>query len=106
MSLGNHTKCDLSAGVAKLDLTALQNTLQTAYFKAMNELRRECDVNGFESQTRYTESLLEMVSHRHRSMELLMLHIGQVAELAYTVDRSGGKKIEIVNYPLWTGEKG
>jgi len=31
-----------------------------------------------------------------------MLHIGQVAELAYTVDQSGGKKIEIVNYPLYT----
>jgi len=105
MSLGQHTKCDLDGGVAKIDLSALDNVLQTAYFKAMNELRRECDAPSFADRSRYTESLLEMTAHRHRSMQQLLLHIGQLAELAYTVDRSGGRKIEIVNYPLWMSEQ-
>lgn len=105
MSLGSHTKCYLCADVAKIDLVALQNALQTAYFKAMVELGKECRVPNFADPSKYTESLLEMISHRHRTMEMLMLHIGQVAELAYVVDRSGGRKIEIVNYPLYTPDK-
>lgn len=105
MSLGRHTKCGLDADVAKLDLTALHNILQTTYFKAMNELRRECEIPNFANPAKYSESLLEMISHRHAGMTQLLLYIGQVAELAYTVDGSGGRKIEIVNYPLYTSDE-
>lgn len=101
MSLGSFTKCDLSDGVAKIDLSALGNVLQTAYFKAMVELGKECRVPNFADPEKYTESLLEMIAYRHRSMELLMLHMGQLAELAHTVNQCNGKKIKIVNYPLW-----
>jgi len=100
MSLGQKTKCDLSGDVAKLDLTALNQTLQTAYFKAMSELEKECRLKTIGIPEIYSDELLAMVSHKHDTMSRLMLHIGQLAELAYTVDRMRHRKIEIVNRPL------
>jgi len=105
MSLGMNTKCDLDAEVAKIDLTALGNVLQTAYFKAIIELKDLAEMPQIGVPANYTNSLASMVSHQHQTMTRHVVYLGQLAELARTVDQAANREVKIVNRSLGEVEK-
>lgn len=99
MSLGTHTKCDLSAGVAKLDLEILTNQVEIHYFSLMEKMEKQVsDVRNNSSMAikDRQDSLLSMAAYGSDTVMRLAKQIAETTELLHTLYNTNDRKIEIV----------
>ena len=98
MSLGNVTKCDLSAGKAKLDLVILTKQVEIHYYSLLEKMRNKmAEVrNDSMSFTNRKEALLSMASTGADTVLRLAEQIAETTELLYTLYNTTDREIEIV----------
>ena len=99
MSLGNCTKCDLSAGIAKLDITTLTTQIERRFFSLAEQIRGKMNaiqVNCLTKEDR-AKSVSYMVSVGSEELITIANDMAEVAELLHTLNESKDRKIEIVN---------
>ena len=92
------TKCDLSAGIAKLDLTALKNQTEIHYFSLMEKMEKQVsDVrNNCLTPEDRKKSLLSMSAHGSDTVTRLEKQIAETTELLHTLYNTDGREIEII----------
>ena len=98
MSLGEKTKCDLSAGIAKLDLTVLTKQTENHFYSLMGQLGRkvnEITANSMKKEDR-KEQLLSMAAHGAKGLCTLTDTIAEVTELLHTLYNTDDREIEII----------
>ncbi|GAG70390.1 unnamed protein product [marine sediment metagenome] len=98
MSLGKNTKCDLSAGIAKLDLKVLRNQIEIHYFSLMEKMEKEVSNvrNNSLSVEDRVESLSRMSSHGSDTVIRLAKQIAETTELLHTLYNTTDREIEII----------
>ena len=98
MSLGKHTKCDLSAGVAKLDLEKLTNQVEIHFYSLMNNMRAKVSAVQYDTVTidNRKHALSSMSSTGADEVMSLAKNIAETSELLHTLFEVTNRKIEIV----------
>lgn len=98
MGLGENTKCDLSAGIAKLDIETL--TIQTerhfySLVRKMNKKTSEVLNNSLTPKDR-KETVSSMSCYGSKELVQIATDIAEVAELLHTLQEKEGREIQIV----------
>jgi hypothetical protein len=98
MSLGNKTKCDLSAGIAKLDVKALTKQTENHFYSLITMMKNEVsDVrNNSLTEEQRKDALLSMVSHRSDLIKRLSEQIAETSELLYTLYNIDDRNVEVI----------
>ena len=98
MSLGQSTNCDLSAGLAKIDLVVLTRQTENHYYSLLRELKQKTDevLNDSLSFTNRQEALLSMSAHGADTVTRLAQQIAETTELLYTLYNTKDREIEII----------
>jgi len=98
MSLGQNTKCDLSAGLAKLDLQVLIRQTENHYYSLLREIKNKTEdvLNDSLSFTNRKEALLSMTATGAETVNRLSIQISETTELLHTLYNTENREIEIV----------
>jgi hypothetical protein len=97
MSLGKHTNCDLSAGLAELDLPMLTKQMEIHFYKQMEEVRKMTEIiHNFSTPADKKERLLGMISHGSQSLLSAAQNIAETSELLYTLYDTDNREVEII----------
>lgn len=98
MSLGQSTKCDLSAGLAKIDLEVLKRQTEIHYYSLLKQLKQKTEevLNDSLSFTNRKEALLSMSAHGADTMKRITEQIAETTELLYTLYNTDDREIEII----------
>ena len=98
MSLGKHTKCDLSAGVAKLDLEKLTKQVELHFYSLMDNMRKKMTDVQYDTVTidNRKHALSSMSSTGADNVMDLAKNIAETSELLHTLFEVTNRKIEIV----------
>lgn len=97
--MSNFTKCDLSAGVAKLDLEKLTNQIEIHFFGTLEKMQKlVSDVrNDCLTPEGRAKGVNKMVAHGSDDVTRLAKQIGETAELLSTLNGAKEReKIEII----------
>ena len=99
MSLGENTKCDLSAGIAKLDIEALTNQVENHFYSLVSQMSEKTDKIRASCMTKEErkDTLLSMTAHGSKTIMQLSKQIAETVELLYTLYESGDRHVEIIN---------
>ncbi|MFW5879320.1 MAG: hypothetical protein ACOCUV_00705 [bacterium] len=88
MSLGQKTKCDLSADVAKLDVKELEDILEQAFINTTHEICNMCNVYGrinTPENKEVSDIAFEFVCHESKMLISLAEQLGKIAEVYRTI---------------------
>ena len=98
MALGENTKCDLSAGIAKLDLETLKTQMEIHFYSQMEKVRKQTSnvLNNFLTQEDKDKALLSMTSHGSQSLMSATQNISEIAELLHTLYNTDDREIVII----------
>jgi hypothetical protein len=98
MALGEKTKCDLSGGLAKLDLQALTNQTEIHFYTILSSIEKKVQEVKYDTVTEKTrkDRVLSMVSTGSREIIRLTNRLAEVAEVLHTLYHTDDRKIEIV----------
>jgi len=98
MSLGKYTKCDLSAGLAKIDFEKLTDQMENYFFSLMEKMeKRVSDVrNASLTREKRKNSLSSMSSYGANDVMSLAKRISETTELLHTLYEISGREIQIV----------
>jgi hypothetical protein len=98
MSLGQNTKCDLSAGLAKLDLQVLIRQTEIHYYSLLREMKSKTEdvLNDSLSFTNRKEALLSMSATGADTVSRLAEQIAETTELLHTLYNTDDREIEII----------
>ncbi len=98
MSLGKNTKCDLSAGVAKIDLEVLTKQTENHFFSLIRKLEKRTNevLNGSLNKKDRENTLSAMSAVGSDVMMSLTKQIAETTELLHTLYESTNRSIEIV----------
>lgn len=98
MSLGENTKCDLSAGVAKIDFHVLVKQTENHYYGLLKQMQKQTGEvlnDSFKVENR-KEVLLKMSAHGADSLKRLAEQIAETGELLYTLYNSDDREVEMI----------
>ena len=97
MSLGKHTKCDLSAGIAKIDLEKLTKQIMIHFYSMVNDIRQKTsDLQNNLTEEDRKKSVSSMSSTGADNLISLAKNLGETTELLHTLYEVSGREIEIV----------
>jgi hypothetical protein len=96
MSLGTHTKCDLSAGLAKLDVAALIKQVEIHYFSTVEKMRNKMSELQMDIIHNRSNSLSSMSSTGSKQVQEWAQQIAETTEILHTLYESVDRKIEII----------
>ena len=96
MSLGNFTKCDLSADKAKIDLDKLIKQIEIHFYSLVNQIRQKADKIQYAEIEDRRENVSSMSSTGSNDFILLTKNLAETTELLHTLYESSERKIEIV----------
>jgi len=98
MSLGENTKCDLSAGIAKLDIEILTKQVEIHFYKLVNDIRQKMSDIQYEtlSVEKRKENVFKMTVSGADTLINLSKNLAETAELLHTLQEKTDRKIEIV----------
>lgn len=96
MSLGKYTKCDLSAGLAKLDLEMLTKQMEIHFYGLMDKMRKKVTDIQYAVIDQRGENVASMSSTGSDEVMSLAQNIAEVTELLHTLKETSDRKIEIV----------
>ena len=101
MSLGIHTKCDLSARIAKLDITVLIRQTEVHYYSLLRKIQKQSSeiLNDSLTQENREKKVSEMSAYGSNDMIRLTNNLVETTELLHTLYNSKDRKIEFVNIP-------
>lgn len=92
-----HTKCDLSAGVAKVDLPMLITQMEIRFFTLMGRIRKKASDIQYDNLT--PEARMKSVSTMCCTGSDEFIHLSQqlaeTTELLHTLYETSDRKIEI-----------
>lgn len=96
--LGKHTDCDLSAGLAKIDLAKLTRQVEIHFYSLMSSMQNQASVlqQGIPTKESRKEVLASMSSTGADSMIATANNIAEVSELLHTLYETSGREIEII----------
>ena len=98
MSLGEKTKCDLSAGHAKLDLEILKKQIEIHFYSLLSEMETEvANVrnNSLTADDR-KDALLSMASTGAKTIQRIADNLAETTELLHTLYNTDKREIEII----------
>ena len=99
MSLNENTKCDLSAGLAKIDFTTLITQVERRFYSLIGKARKQTENiqnNNLTKEIR-KDNLSKMVSYGSKDLLQTSKDIVEVSELLHSLYNSTDREIEIVN---------
>jgi len=98
MSLGTHTKCDLSAGVAKLDLVTLTAQIEIHYYGLLDKMRKKISEAQYDNQTieARRDSVSSMSSTGADDVMRIAKNLAETTELLHTLQETSNREIEII----------
>ena len=98
MSLGTHTKCDLSAGIAKLDITILIRQTEVHYYSLLRKIQKQSSeiLNNSLTQENREKKVSEMSAYGSNDMIRLANNLAETTELLHTLYECKERKIEII----------
>ena len=98
MSLGKHTKCDLSAGIAKLDITVLTRQTERRFFDLLRNISKQTSEIQNTSLTPEDrkDNLAKMSTWGADYYLQLTQDLAETTELLHTLYESNKRTIEIV----------
>ena len=98
MSLGKHTKCDLSAGIAKLDLEKLTEQVQIHFYSLVNKMREKMVDVQYDTVKidNRKHALSSMSSTGADNVMALAKNIVETSELLHTLFETTCREIIIV----------
>ena len=96
--LGTFTKCDLSAGLAKLDLPMLTKQMEIHFYGLMDKMRKKVtDVQyGNMAKDDRRDALSSMSATGSKDILNMAQNIAEVTELLYTLYETPTREIEII----------
>ena len=96
--LGKHTKCDLSAGVAKLDIEKLTNQIEIHFYSLLDTMRKKVSAVQYDIAEKDSRksALSDMSSTGADNLIVLAKNIAETTELLHTLQEATSRKIEIV----------
>ena len=96
--LGKYTKCDLSAGVAKLDLEKLTKQVELHFYSLMNRMREKISTVQYDTVEidNRKHALSSMSSTGADDIITMAQNIAETSELWHTLHETANRKIEIV----------
>jgi len=96
--LGKHTKCDLSAGVAKLDLEKLTKQVEIHFYSLMSKMREKVSAVQYDTVEidNRKHALSSMSSTGADDIMEMAKNIAETSELLHTLFETNTRKIEIV----------
>jgi hypothetical protein len=95
--LGTYTKCDLSAGKAKLDLEMLTKQMEIHFYGLIDKMRKK--VTDIQYQTdldQRKDNVASMSSTGSKDILNMAQNIAEVTELLHTLNETENREIEIV----------
>jgi hypothetical protein len=98
MSLGKHTKCDLSAGIANLDISELANQMEIHFYSLIRKMENKTSEILNNSLTEDDRKRTVSTMSCYGSDELIQLseQIAKTAELLHTLQERKGREITTV----------
>ena len=89
----------MSAGIAKLDITALTNQMENHFYSLVNQLNKKTGKIKASCLTEEDrkDTLLTMIAYESKSIIQLSEQIAKTAELLHTLYDSDDRDIEIIN---------
>jgi hypothetical protein len=96
--LGTSTKCDLSARLAKLDLTILKKQIENHYYSLLDQMRKKMTEVQYDTRSLKArkENVASMSSTGAASVERLAKAIAETTELLHTLHNTDDREIEII----------
>ena len=93
-----YTKCDLSAGIAKLDIEILTKQVEIHFYKLVNDIRQKMSDIQYEtlSVEKRKENVFKMTASGANDIINLSKNLAETAELLHTLQEKTERKIEIV----------
>ena len=98
MSLGENTKCDLSAGIAKIDLKVLTKQVEIHFYTILSQMETEISNARNNSLTleNRKDTLLSMASTGARAIQMLSKQLSETTELLHTLQNTDDREIEVI----------
>ena len=97
MSLGENTQCDLSGGLAKIDLPMLTKQMEIHFYGLMDKMRKKVtDVQYQTEPDKRKENVASMSSTGSKDILNMAQNIAEVTELLHTLNETTDRTIEIV----------
>lgn len=98
MSLGKNTKCDLSAGQAKLDITELTRQIELRFYSLVELLKTKTQNIMYNSLTEKDrkDTVSSMSCYGSDELLKISIEIAKTTELLYTLQEREGREITLV----------
>ena len=96
MSLGDNTKCDLSAGIAKIDIEKLTKQIELHFYSIVNKIRKKADIIQYANIQDRRVNVASMSSTGAKDFIQLSKNLAETTELLHTLYESSERTIEIV----------
>jgi len=98
MSLGDFTKCDLSAGLAKIDLEMLTKQIEIYYYSMLDKMRQKMSEVQYDNTSvdNRRNAIASMSSTGSTAITRLANNIAETSELLHTLYNTDNREIEIV----------
>jgi hypothetical protein len=95
--LGTFTKCDLSAGEAKLDLVMLTKQMEIHFYGLMDKMRKKVtDIQYQIEPDQRKDNVASMSSTGSKDILNMAQNIAEVTELLHTLHETTDRVVEIV----------
>jgi len=98
MSLGEKTKCDLSAGIAKIDLAILTKQTEAHFYSLLSEM--EIEVANVRNNSLTLEdrkgALLSMAATGAKTIQRIADNLAETTELLHTLYNTDEREIVII----------
>ena len=98
MSLGNKTKCDLSAGIAKLDIDKVKEQIEIHYYSLVEKMEKKMSNirNNSLTYENRREEISSMSATGANDVLRLAEQIATTTELLHTLNNKKDRTIKIV----------
>ena len=96
MSLGDNTKCDLSAGIAKIDLEKLTNQVEIHFYGIVSKIRQKADAIQYADKEDRKDNISSMSSTGAKDFINMAKNLAETTELLHTLYEMSDREIEIV----------
>jgi len=98
MGLGDHTKCNLSAGKAELDVEALTRQTERHFYSLIRKMDKKTSevLNGSLTEEDRKETVSSMSCTGSKELSGLVIDISETAELLHTLQERKDRVLSIV----------
>ena len=96
MSLGENTKCDLSAEIAIIDLEKLTKQIEIHFYSLVGKIRKKADAIQYADMQDRRDNISSMSSTGAKDFINMSKNLAETTELLHTLYETSNRTIEIV----------